>query len=143
MADEVMEILRNTLVDSALDRRDWSQLKHLTSPGWEDHVVGTVHHNPFAFLRQDEHFLECRMIDGRNRGAILNYRYQHLYMDILFIGEIRIPIQGNLNVDTTYAPKRKSISYEASPPSWLLALADRAEETLAWLYATKRIPQRT
>ena len=139
MSQRVAEMLRDILIDIALDNRDFDRLRLLTSKDWEKYVVEQSHVDPFAFMLDDEHFFECRVIDVVGRDTILNYRYKEMRDEILFIGEIRVPVAGNRSIQSTYRPLRKTIVCEMPEPAWLTSLVERARQTAIRLYGTSEI----
>ena len=139
MSQSVTEVLRDILIDIALDNRDFDRLRLLTSKHWEKYVVEHGDADPFEFLLADEHFFECRVIDISGRDTILNYRYKELQNEILFIGEIRVPVAGNGSVQWTYRPMRKTVACEASEPAWLKSLVHKARQTSIRLHGASEI----
>jgi hypothetical protein len=132
MSDEVLELLRKNLIDVALDNHDWERLKLLTSQDSLKHVISPFYSSPFDFLCYDDHFFERRLL-GNERAACLNYRYQDVVMNHMYIGEIHIPLNACVVFRYQYSPKgKRRTEPSVAAPQWFSSLVGRAQTLLAY-----------
>lgn len=126
MADETLNLLRRIMIDQALEGGDRDAFCNLTGPNWKEFVVDTGDeragtHDPTAFLAEDPHFWELRLIDTMAHRPYLNYCFRDTIDGVLYVGEIRIPIGWSGNIEVKFRP-RPSHGPSVSPPDWFQSL---------------------
>lgn len=125
MADETLNLLRNMMIDLALEKGEQEAFLNLTGPNWEEFVVSgnevTEPHDPLAFLAKDPHFWDLRLYDTMALRPYLNYRFRDTIDGFLYVGEIRIPAGWPGNIEVKFRP-RPSHGPRVNPPDWFQSL---------------------
>lgn len=126
MMDETLHMMRGVMIDQALKSRDRDAFQNLTGPDWKHFLIAPDEENasdkgPLEFLIQDTHFWEIRLIERWVSHPYVNYRYRDHIDGFLYIGEIRIPVGWNGEIESSFRPRPCTGPYH-EPPQWFQGL---------------------
>lgn len=126
VADETLNLLRQVMIDHALEMGDREAFRNLTGPNWKAFVVNTENEtptesDPLAFLSEDPRFWDLRLYEQTLVRPYLNYRFRDTIDGILYVAEIRIPIGWPGKVEAKFRP-RPSSGPSVRTPDWFVSL---------------------
>ncbi len=125
MADETLSVLRQIMINQALENGDKEAFHNLTGPNWEEFVVADEdeqpYHDPLAFLSEEPHFWDLRLYDTMKLHPYLNYRYRDVIDGVMYVGEIRIPIGWSGDIEVKFCPRPLS-GRRICRPDWFESL---------------------
>lgn len=132
MEDAIMEFLRKTMIDRALELRDKDAFYRLTGAGWQSYLISQDEEDtnePLGFLAEDPHFWDRRVIELPSRRTYLNYRFRDYISGLLYVGEIRVPMGWRGDVESKFRPRPNDAPLTA-PPSWFDNLVKKVTHSL-------------
>ncbi|MCL6452684.1 MAG: IDEAL domain-containing protein [Alicyclobacillus sp.] len=122
MSDEALNLLRRMMIDQALESRDREAFFRLTGPNWQAYVLGAGTDSEdgkdlLSFLTEDPHFWDLRLYETMALRPYVNYRFRDVICDVLYVGEIRIPVGWPGAIEARFRP-RPSSGPTIAQPDW-------------------------